>query len=78
MYSRINTHTDIRTQANLHLEGPNEYRENLTKAPMRNWAILTALIHQQTMMQSKVKCALLFFALTELKTFFRIFTHTVF
>lgn len=45
---------------------------------MRNWAILTALIHQQTMMQSKVKCALLFFALTELKTFFRIFTHTVF
>lgn len=43
---------------------------------MRNWAILTALIHQETMMQSKLKCVLLFFALTEFERFF--FKHTVF
>lgn len=65
------THTEEQHYTDTHtlFESPNKYRENLIKAPMRNWAILTALIHQQTMMRSKVKCVVLFFALTELETF---------
>lgn len=72
MGTHTNTHAYIHrhtvcTNSHTLVEGPNKYRENVTKAARRNWAILTALIHQQTIMQSKVKCVLLFFALTELE-----------
>lgn len=75
-HTHTHTHTDMHTHAHMqrwmYLRSKSkQYRENLTTALMKNWAILTALIHQQTMMQSEVKCDLVFFALTELfvKTF---------
>lgn len=59
------------------VEGPNKYRENLKKAAIRNWAVLTALVHQQTTMQSRVKRVLLFFARTELQTFLHFYTYCI-
>lgn len=57
----MNVHTHRHTGAHTAAEGPNGYKDILTEATTRNWAVLTALIHQGTStMQSKVKFALLF------------------
>lgn len=55
-------------------EGPNKYMvkkkeiQQKHEKAMRNWAILTALIHQQTTTQRNVECVPLFFTLTELES----------